>query len=425
MLPMLDFIGTKEIYPKNEILKTKINLLYNTNLIDQLSDCYRELQLKPPEQFENKLNQINELHKSLENKPNKFSTIWKELQEDSVKFSELQSGNLPQYLRDHFQIVPEDIESIYSTAKFYYECGQYDKAKPLLEQYRQINTNYERSLSSLWGILACEIIQTNNWSTAELDIAVIRDQIEDRIPTDPTKQLQYRLWLMHWSLFVFFRLPNGPISLLDLFLGNEKYLRAIEFKAPWILRYVTVAVILSKHRITDLTKFIKQESTNYSDPLIEFIRLLFIKFDFDGAEAELKNCEVVLNNDYIIQHGSEEKNLTQEFLTNARYAICESFCKIHSTIDIAMMAKKLGKSMEESETWIVNLISTSKLDAKIDSAKNTVIVYSQVPSVYQQLLDKTKTLSLRSNLLASNIERGKVQAQREEKIQSEIHFKDL
>jgi len=81
--------------------------------------------------------------------------------------------------------------------------------------------------------------------------------------------------------------------------------------------------------------------------------------------------------------------------------------------------------MEESETWIVNLISTSKLDAKIDSAKNTVIVYSQVPSVYQQLLDKTKTLSLRSNLLASNIERGKVQAQREEKIQSEIHFKDL
>jgi len=81
--------------------------------------------------------------------------------------------------------------------------------------------------------------------------------------------------------------------------------------------------------------------------------------------------------------------------------------------------------MEESETWIVNLISTSKLDAKIDSAKNTVIVYSQVPSVYQQLLDKTKTLSLRSNLLASNIERGKVQAQREEKIQSEIQFKDL
>lgn len=256
---------------------------------------------------------------------------------------------------------------------------------------------------------------------------MIRDLIEnnsDRFLTDPTKQLQYRLWLIHWSLFVFFRLPNGPNSLLDLFLGNDKYLRAIEFKAPWILRYVTVAAILSKHRITDLTKFIKQESTNYSDPLIEFIRLLFIKFDFDGAEAELKKCEVVLDHDYIIQH--LQKNLTQEFLLNARYTICESFCKIHSTIDIGMMAKKLGKSMEESETWIVNLISTSKLDAKIDSAKNTVIFYSQVPSVYQQLLDKTKTLSLRTTLLVSNIERGKVQA-KEEKIQSvsEIQLKDL
>jgi len=65
--------------------------------------------------------------------------------------------------------------------------------------------------------------------------------------------------------------------------------------------------------------------------------------------------------------------------------------------------------MEESETWMVNLISNSKLDAKIDSANNTVIVYSQVPSVYQQLLDKTKTLSLRSIVLASTVERGKVQ----------------
>jgi len=78
--------------------------------------------------------------------------------------------------------------------------------------------------------------------------------------------------------------------------------------------------------------------------------------------------------------------------------------------------------MEESEWWIVNLIRNSKLDAKIDSANNRVIVTSQVPSVYHQLLEKTKTLSLRSSLLASNIERGKIQAQREEKIQNE---KDL
>jgi len=71
--------------------------------------------------------------------------------------------------------------------------------------------------------------------------------------------------------------------------------------------------------------------------------------------------------------------------------------------------------MEESEWWIVNLIRGAKLDAKIDSAKNLVIVTSQAPSVYQQLLDKTKTLSLRAGVLASNLERGKVQAQKEEK----------
>jgi len=288
----------------------------------------------------------------------------------------------------------------------------------LLEQYRLFSSNKEKDFIALWGKLACEIL-TSSWNQAEMDIAIIRDLIEEKFEKDPTKQLQYRLWLIHWSLFVYFNLPNGLTSMLDFFLGNEKYLRAIEFKAPWILRYLTVAAILTKHRLPDLAKFIKQDSTNYADPLTDFIRLLFIKFDFDGAEAELKKCELVLDNDYIVQNpnGDRKENLTQEFITNARYAICESFCKIHSTIDIGMMAKKLGKSMEESETWIVNLISSSKLDAKIDSANNRVIVSSQVPSVYQQLLDKTKTLSLRSSLLASNIERGKIQAQREEKLQ--------
>jgi len=407
MFPILDFIGERKIYPNAYLLKVKINILSHTNLVTILADCYKELKTKVPPEIEKKKGVIKENLKTYESKMSVFTTAWKKLQEDESMFKELLSGNLlnAQYLADHYQVKTEDIEIVYTNAKFLYECGKYDEAFPLLEQYRSFNSNPEKDLMALWGKLACEILMSR-WDLAELDIALIRDIIENGFPNDSTKQLQYRLWLIHWSLFVYFNLQNGHISLLDFFLGNDKYLRAIEFKAPWIFRYLTVAAILSKHRLTDLVKFIKQESTNYSDPLTEFIRLLFIKYDFDGAEAELKKCEHVLNNDYIVQ-----EKLSQEFITNARYAICESFCKIHSTIDISMMAKKLGKSMEESESWIVNLISSSKLDAKIDSANNRVIVSSQVPSVYQQLLDKTKTLSLRSSLLASNIERGKLQSQ--------------
>jgi len=74
-----------------------------------------------------------------------------------------------------------------------------------------------------------------------------------------------------------------------------------------------------------------------------------------------------------------------------------------------MMSEKLGKTNDESERWIVNMIRNSKLDAKIDGAKNQVIVQSQVPSVYQQLIEKTKSLVLRTNVLANQIERTKVQ----------------
>jgi len=260
----------------------------------------------------------------------------------------------------------------------------------------------------------------SNWNEAEHDIGLIREAIEDpRVTQNPLKQLQLRLWLIHWSLFVYFHRPNGTTAMLDFFLGNERYLRAIELKAPWILRYLTVAAILTKHRLSDLVRIVKQESANYSDPITEFIRCLYVKFDFEGAEKELEKCETILQKDYFVQDIESEdvgtKRILHEFMNNARFAICEAFCKIHSTIDIGMMAKKLRLSMEESEWWIVNLIRGAKLDAKIDSAKNLGIVTSQAPSVYQQLLDKTKTLSLRAGVLASNLERGKVQAQKEEK----------
>lgn len=41
--------------------------------------------------------------------------------------------------------------------------------------------------------------------------------------------------------------------------------------------------------------------------------------------------------------------------------------------------------MEAAEKWIVDLIRGSKLDAKIDSRDNNVIMGGTFPSVYQQV----------------------------------------
>jgi translation initiation factor 3 subunit E len=53
----------------------------------------------------------------------------------------------------------------------------------------------------------------------------------------------------------------------------------------------------------------------------------------------------------------------------------------------------------------VNLIRGAQLDAKIDSKNKCVIMGSHFPSVYQQVVDKTKDLTIRTYQLANNIER--------------------
>lgn len=44
-----------------------------------------------------------------------------------------------------------------------------------------------------------------------------------------------------------------------------------------------------------------------------------------------------------------------------------------------------GMDIEAAEKWIVDLIRGSKLDAKIDSRDNSVIMGGTFPSVYQQV----------------------------------------
>ncbi|CAM9614759.1 unnamed protein product, partial [Ectocarpus sp. 8 AP-2014] len=57
--------------------------------------------------------------------------------------------------------------------------------------------------------------------------------------------------------------------------------------------------------------------------------------------------------------------------------------------------------MEAAEKWIVDLIRGSKLDAKIDSRDNNVIMGGTFPSVYQQIMGKTKDLTVRSYTLVN------------------------
>lgn len=71
-----------------------------------------------------------------------------------------------------------------------------------------------------------------------------------------------------------------------------------------------------------------------------------------------------------------------------------------------MLAEKLNMDVEAAERWIVNLIRNAKLDAKIDSKANHVIMGVRSPSVYQKIIEKTKGLTFRTYVLADSLSKS-------------------
>jgi len=116
-------------------------------------------------------------------------------------------------------------------------------------------------------------------------------------------------------------------------------------------------------------------------------------------KKKLRDCTDVLNNDFFLV------GCVEEFMENARLLIFETFCRIHHCITIDMLAEKLNMNPEEAERWIVNLIRNASLDAKIDSQQGTVVMGSQALSPYQIIIEKTKNLFNRTQMLAQNSER--------------------
>jgi len=129
----------------------------------------------------------------------------------------------------------------------------------------------------------------------------------------------------------------------------------------------------------------------------EFITCLFVEYNFEGAQQKLKECEVLLSNDYFLTA------CVDDFVENARLFIFETYCRIHETIDMKMLAEKLNMDLDAAEKWIANLIRNARLNAKIDSQKGTVVMGTQSQSVYEQILDKTKGLTGRTYQLANAI----------------------
>ncbi|XP_060177357.1 eukaryotic translation initiation factor 3 subunit E isoform X1 [Lycium barbarum] len=419
VFPLLEFLQDSKLYPDEDILKAKIELLNHTNMVDYAMDIHKSLYHTddvPQEMMERRVEVVARL-KALEEAAAPLIAFL----QNSSAVQELRADkqhNL-QLLHERYQIGPDQIEALYQYAKFQFECGNYSGAADYLYQYRALCTNSERNVSALWGKLAAEILM-QNWDIALEELNRLKEIIDSKSFSTPLNQVQNRIWLMHWSLFIFFNHDNGRTQIIDLF-NQDKYLNAIQTSAPHLLRYLATAFIVNKRRrpqFKDFIKVIQQEQYSCKDPITEFLACIYVNYDFDGAQQKMRECEELILNDPFLGKSVGEGSfssvpLRDEFLENARLFISETYCRIHQRIDMGVLAEKLNLNLEEAERWIVNLIRTSKLDAKIDTETGTVIMEPSQPNVYEQLIDHTKALSGRTYKLVSQLlEHAQTQAAR-------------
>lgn len=315
------------------------------------------------------------------------------------------------YLEKNYGITDDKINSLYEFGQFQYNRGDYVVASDLLSNFRALSTNNELILNATWGKLASDIIRLE-WDSALKELSKLREVVDSRSFADPLVQLHHRTWIIHWSLFPFFNSENGLEQLLDLFFSSS-YLSTIQAASPWIVRYLVAAVVSSESnskntlsnptfqkRLKDLIRIVGQEQYEYNDPLTDFIKSLYIDFDFEEAQAKLNEASIIFKTDFFLTQ------LSDTFVENARYLISEVYCRVHQKINLNDISKSLNLSRDEGEKWIANLIKETKMDAKIDESEGTVILNHPSSKVYQQVIEKTKGLSFKANqILAAALQK--------------------
>lgn len=433
LIPILSHLFQLGAHKKRSISQAEIFALAETGMVDFRLEKFLSLDQEPDFSVDEERDRVLE---SLTTTRDKFLHLLEVLEQFEDKIVVAGMRSLEEFCI-RYEVTPESIDGMIEFSKLQYDVGNYAVSSELLKHYKDIisiATEDEKPSSAkecqcYWGLLASCIFEAK-WDEAMFCVTWLDKQADERaerakqaaqpaqqpsefIPAATWSQreiLLHRTWLLHWMLFPLFKKDSGDGSraemdaqiLEDIFL-SQKMLSIISLSCPHLFRYVGACLILNKrvkHAMLMETMWILvNESASYSDPVTRFLMALYTDIHFEEAQHELKRCEALFKGDYFLcSHWPD-------FLENARLQIFETYCRIHQSINIGMVASTLNMVPEEAERWIVNLIKSAKLDARIDSEKNCVVMSKVPPSVYQQVIEKTQNLSLRSVLIFSNLER--------------------
>jgi len=402
IFPILHFLKELDIYKAEDLARAEIQLLSDTNMIDFAADKYEELGEEVPESLNEKRTQVLEkLQTARDNEIRLLETL-----EDEESVKRMQTMKSMLEICDNFDVTQAQIDGLVSYAKLQFECGNYSLSSELLKHYRVIvekesdRMTSKMGISCLWGSIASCLLNQRYEDASEHIHSL--NELLDTTKMPKKEVLMQKTWLLHWSLTALFNSDNVPTKVLEIFL-HEKSLSVMSLSCPWLFRYVSACLILHKRlrpTIKEIVWIIQQETEQCSnDPINRFLSALYVDLDFDKAQEELLQCRYVCKADaFLAKHW-------KDFEENARLQIFETYCRIHQCINIDMIASKINMTPQEAELWIVKLIQNAKLDARIDAERGTVVMSKEPPSIYHQVIEKTKNLSFRSTMLLSNLEK--------------------
>jgi len=402
-LPIVGFHQERGLLSKDESLKLQSSILDKTKLVDYHSDVVKAMGggAEKLKQLEAQRNAVIEEYKQLED----FARPMIELVNNKDLVGKLRRDKAfnVQFLEEMFGIQEQQNAALYRFAKLLYETGSYERASTLMESYALLSPDNAGVLASHWGRFAASILQAGadqQWQHAHTAMMALKDVIDtNKLNVSPMNLVHQRAWLMHWGLFIFFNHPSGRSLLVDLFM-QDAYLNALQTLAPHLLRYFAVSVLANRDRrsaMKELIRTLKQETYQYRDPITEFVLCLYSEYNFDRAHEMLVRCQEVMERDYFLCHWRDS------FVQNARQVIFEMYCRLHSAIDIRSLADKLSMEHDDAEKWIVDLVSSANLNAKIDSAAGTVVMGPQHKSAVDMMMDSARNLTVRTYNVADQI----------------------
>eukprot|EP00892_Ulva_mutabilis_P009997 jgi/Ulvmu1/736/UM010_0109.1 len=403
---LLEFIRARAIYKDTDVLEAQIKLLKATNMVEFTMELYNELHganAAPKEMEERRVAVIQRVTELQENSQRMIAVIADQSMVQNLK-ADRNLNNA--FLKESFGIGPEQVETLFDYAKCIYECGDYEAAGELLHQYCTYSVDPLKLLSAMWGKLASEILAFN-YDAATETLTKLREAIDMHLFADALKQLQQRTWLLHWALFIFWNTPDGASQLLDLCL-QDKFSVAMQVNSPHLIRYLVAAQLVCKAKTDErrdkwnnnnkaIKRILASEEYQYSDPVTDFHKAVYLDYDFNRAQEQLQKCQELIANDYFL---AEVKDT---FTEQARMAIFEVYCRIHQRINLDALAQQVGMTRGAAELWISQLIRTSRLDARIDSASGIIVMGTQSVDPLDAVMERTNNLSVRTFKVANAV----------------------